>query len=184
MPGYIFGRTKGLPPQGRMNAGQKLHHATTFLMFVTVAASGFVLWFGKGRLGPDGLASTAMVHDLSMLGLTVMMIGHLYFTFVYDAFSACSPVLSPKSTPGWSIRNGLTRCHRRRVLSRRTCRKAWRPTTATPSPRCLDLEHASSASGIRPAHDPTAWRNVCSRRRCCSAFRHCVMPALPSSGTP
>lgn len=88
MPAYFFGRTKGLPPQGRINAGQKLHHATTFLMFIIVAASGFVLLFGKGQLGPDGLAITAMVHDLSMLGLTVMMIGHLYFTFVYDALSA------------------------------------------------------------------------------------------------
>jgi formate dehydrogenase subunit gamma len=88
MPAYFFGRTKGLPPQGRINAGQKLHHATTFLMFITVAVSGFVLLFGKGQLGPDGLAITAMVHDLSMLGLTVMMIGHLYFTFVYDALNS------------------------------------------------------------------------------------------------
>jgi formate dehydrogenase subunit gamma len=88
MPAYFFGRTKGLPPQGRINAGQKLHHATTFLMFIVVAASGFVLLFGKGQLGPDGLAISAMVHDLSMLGLTVMMIGHLYFTFVYDALNS------------------------------------------------------------------------------------------------
>jgi formate dehydrogenase subunit gamma len=57
-------------------------------MFVTVSASGFVLWLGKGRLGANGLASTAMVHDLSMLGLSVLMIGHVYFTFLYDAFSA------------------------------------------------------------------------------------------------
>lgn len=88
MPAYFFGHTKGLPPQGRINAGQKLHHATTFLMFISVAASGFVLLFGKGQLGPDALALAAMFHDLSMLGLTVMMIGHLYFTFVYDALNA------------------------------------------------------------------------------------------------
>jgi len=88
MPAYFFGRTKGLPPQGRINAGQKLHHATTFLMFITVAISGFVLLFGKGQLGQDGLAYAAMVHDLSMLGLTVMMIGHLYFTFLYEALNS------------------------------------------------------------------------------------------------
>jgi formate dehydrogenase subunit gamma len=88
MPAYLFGRTRGLPPQGRLNAGQKLHHAGTFLMFVTVTASGFVLWFGKGRLGANGLAVAAMVHDLSMLGLSVLMIGHVYFTFLYDALSA------------------------------------------------------------------------------------------------
>ena len=88
MPAYLFGRTRGLPPQGRLNAGQKLHHAGTFLMFVTVSVSGFVLWFGKGQLGPNGLAVAAMAHDLSMLGLSVLMIGHVYFTFLYDALSA------------------------------------------------------------------------------------------------
>ncbi len=88
MPAYLMGRTRGLPPQGRLNAGQKLHHASTFLMFVTVSVSGFVLWFGKGHLGPNGLASTAMVHDLSMLGLSVLLIGHVYFTFLYEALPA------------------------------------------------------------------------------------------------
>jgi formate dehydrogenase subunit gamma len=88
MPAYFLGRTKGLPPQGRINAGQKLHHVATFLMFVTIGASGFVLMFGKGQLGPDGLGIAAMIHDLSMLGLTVLMIGHLYFTLVYDALSS------------------------------------------------------------------------------------------------
>jgi formate dehydrogenase subunit gamma len=88
MPAYLLGRTRGLPPQGRLNAGQKLHHAGTFLMFVTVSVSGFILWLGTGHLGPSGLAGTAMVHDLSMLGLSVLMIGHVYFTFLYEALPA------------------------------------------------------------------------------------------------
>jgi formate dehydrogenase subunit gamma len=88
MPGYLLGRTHGLPPQGRLNAGQKLHHAATFLMFATVSLSGLTLWLAKGHLGPSGLAMAAMAHDLSMLGLSVLMIGHVYFTFLYDALSA------------------------------------------------------------------------------------------------
>ena len=88
MPAYFFGRTKGLPPQGRINAGQKLHHASTFGMFILVSVSGFVLMLGKSNLGQNGLALAAMVHDLSMLGLTVMMVGHVYFTFLYDALNA------------------------------------------------------------------------------------------------
>ena len=106
MPAYMLGRTRGLPPQGRLNAGQKLHHASTFLMFVTVSASGFVLWFGKGRLGADGLACTAMAHDLSMLGLSVLLIGHVYFTFLYDALSAMrtgfvTEEYAQMEHPGW-----------------------------------------------------------------------------------
>jgi len=88
MPTYLLGSTRGLPPQGRLNAGQKLHHAATFLMFATVSLSGLVLWFAKGHLGASGLAAAAMVHDLSMLGLSVFMVGHVYFTFLYDALPA------------------------------------------------------------------------------------------------
>jgi len=88
MPAYVLGRTGGLPPQGRLNPGQRLHHAGTFLMFLTISGSGCALWIGSGRLGANGLAAVAMVHDLSLLGLTVLLIGHVYFTFLYDAFSA------------------------------------------------------------------------------------------------
>ena len=82
---YAFGHTEGLPPQGRLNAGQKLHHAATFASFVLVTLSGLILWFAKGSLGPTGLAMTAIVHDISMFAITVLLIGHVYFTFVYDA---------------------------------------------------------------------------------------------------
>ena len=87
MPGYFLGSTRNLPPQGRLNAGQKLHHAATFLMFNTVTLSGLIMWFGKGQLGPEGLSAVVIVHDISMLGLSVMMIGHVYFTFLYGALS-------------------------------------------------------------------------------------------------
>ena len=37
-----------------------------------------------------------MVHDLSMLVLTVLLVGHLYFTFVYKALSAMTTGYVPK----------------------------------------------------------------------------------------
>lgn len=82
---YFFGRASGMPPQGRLNAGQKLHHAAVVIMSAVVVASGLVMWIGKGALGANLLAGTAIVHDLSMLSLTVLLVGHLYFTFVYNA---------------------------------------------------------------------------------------------------
>lgn len=88
LPGYFLGRTRGLPPQGRLNAGQKLHHAGTFLAFATAAASGLLLWLAKGHLGPAGLVAAAVGHDLSVLALSLLLVGHVYFTFLYDAFSA------------------------------------------------------------------------------------------------
>lgn len=87
-PGYFFGHADGMPPQGHINAGQKVHHALTALAFLAVALSGLLLWFGKGALGAQTLAVAAMIHDLSMVALVVLFIGHVYFTFVYDALPA------------------------------------------------------------------------------------------------
>lgn len=82
---YFMGYCEAMPPQDRLNAGQKLHHAGVVIFSASVVISGLVLWFGKGSLGPEGLAIAAIGHDLSMLVLTLLLVGHLYFTFVYDA---------------------------------------------------------------------------------------------------
>lgn len=84
---YFMGYTKDMPPQGRLNAGQKLHHSGVVVFSAAIVASGIILWVGKGSLSPQGLAVSAMIHDLSMLILTVLLVGHLYFTFVYQALS-------------------------------------------------------------------------------------------------
>ncbi len=85
---YFLGHAVGMPPQGRLNAGQKLHHAGVVITSATVVISGFFMWFAKGSLGASGLAMAATIHDLSMLALTVLLVGHLYFTFVYKALSS------------------------------------------------------------------------------------------------
>lgn len=85
---YFIGRAVGMPPQGRLNAGQKLHHAGVVIASATIVFSGIAMWFAKGNLGPSGLAFAATIHDLSMLALTVLLAGHLYFTFVYKALSS------------------------------------------------------------------------------------------------
>ncbi len=82
---YFFGHAAEMPPQGRLNAGQKLHHAGVVIFSVLIVASGIALWVGKGSFTPNSLALTAILHDVSMLVLTVLLVGHLYFTFVYDA---------------------------------------------------------------------------------------------------
>ena len=90
---YFLGHAVDMPPQGRLNAGQKLHHAAVMLVSATVVVSGLLMWFFKPQLGATGLAATAVVHDLSMLILTLFLIGHLYFTYVYKAISGM--------TTGW-----------------------------------------------------------------------------------
>ena len=84
---YAMGHTREMPPQGRLNAGQKLHHAFVMVVSVGVVGTGLTLWFLKSSLGPDWLAFTTLMHDLCMLGLTLFLVGHLYFTYVYKALS-------------------------------------------------------------------------------------------------
>ena len=85
---YFLGHAVGMPPQGRLIAGQKLHHAGVVITSATVVISGIFMWYAKGSLGATGLAMAATIHDLSMLALTVLLVGHLYFTFVYKALSS------------------------------------------------------------------------------------------------
>lgn len=84
-PFYFFGLAKGLPPQGEINAGQRVHHALTIIFYNLVAASGLLMWLGAGRLPGLVFLAALIVHDISMTILTVLMVGHVYFTFVYGA---------------------------------------------------------------------------------------------------
>lgn len=90
---YTMGHAVEMPPQGRLNAGQKLHHAAVILVSATVVISGLVLWLLKSSLSAGGLAWWTVVHDISMFLLTLFLIGHLYFTYVYKAISGM--------TTGW-----------------------------------------------------------------------------------
>ena len=84
---YAFGHTANMPKQGRLNAGQKLHHALVMVLSASIVVSGLLLWFFMPSLGQTGQAWVVVIHDLSMLALTLLLVGHLYFTFVYKALS-------------------------------------------------------------------------------------------------
>ncbi len=66
---YALGRTAEMPPQGRLNAGQKLHHSTVIVFSAVIAVSGLVLWFLKADLSVTMLSLTAMIHDLYALAV-------------------------------------------------------------------------------------------------------------------
>ncbi len=84
---YLFGHAANMPKQGRLNAGQKLHHAAVMLLSASIVLSGLAMWFFMPSLGATGQAWAAVIHDISMLSLSLLLVGHLYFTFVYKALS-------------------------------------------------------------------------------------------------
>lgn len=85
---YAIGRTAEMPPQGRLNAGQKLHHSAVIVFSAVMVLSGLMLWWFKASLSVSMLSWTAIVHDLSMLALTLLLVGHVFFTYVYTAWSS------------------------------------------------------------------------------------------------
>jgi len=93
---YVFGRTANMPPQGRLNAGQKLHHSAVIIFSASIVATGIVMWVFKSSLSATALSWTAMVHDLSMLALALLLVGHVYFTYVYKAWSSMATGYVPK----------------------------------------------------------------------------------------
>ncbi len=94
---YCLGQASGMPPQGRLNAGQKLHHAAVMILGFGVVGSGLLLWFVKSSLSASMLAWTTIVHDLSMLALVLLLVGHIYFTVVYKALTAMHTGYVPKT---------------------------------------------------------------------------------------
>jgi formate dehydrogenase subunit gamma len=85
---YAIGRTAEMPPQGRLNAGQKLHHSAVIVFSAVIVVTGLILWWFKASLSVSMLSWTAIVHDLSMLALTLLLVGHVFFTYVYTAWSS------------------------------------------------------------------------------------------------
>lgn len=93
---YVLGRTAEMPPQGRLNAGQKLHHSAVIVFSGSIVATGIVMWGFKSSLSATALSWIAIVHDLSMLALALLLVGHVYFTYVYKAWSSMATGYVPK----------------------------------------------------------------------------------------
>jgi len=88
MPRYVLGHAKNLPPQGRINAGEKLHHATLILMYLVICLSGLALWLGKDLVSASLFGWMLVAHDVAMFVMVLLTIGHLYFALVYGAVGA------------------------------------------------------------------------------------------------
>jgi formate dehydrogenase subunit gamma len=71
-------------PQGRFNAGQKLHAALVAGFASLFTVSGFLLWLGE-RDTRFRWASTILLHDGLMYASLLLLLGHLYLALIYPA---------------------------------------------------------------------------------------------------
>ena len=75
---YWTGDKTGLPPQGKFMAGQKLNIVFQAVYFGALAASGLVMWLGKGTVPHEIMRFMILIHTLSAIGATCFAIVHVY----------------------------------------------------------------------------------------------------------
>lgn len=68
---------EGAPPQGWLNAGQKLNTAVTIGLLVVLTFTGMLLWLGE-RNTAFRFAGTVDVHDIATILIVALVCGHLY----------------------------------------------------------------------------------------------------------
>ena len=82
------GGDAGVDHAGRAAGGIGLHHAAVIVLSAGVVGSGLTMWFAVSSLSASLLAWTLLVHNITMLALVLLLIGHIYFTVVYKAIGA------------------------------------------------------------------------------------------------
>jgi formate dehydrogenase subunit gamma len=71
-------------PQGRFNAGQKLHTHLQAAFAVLLTISGTLLWLGE-RNTTFRLSGSIPLHDLTALAAVVLLLGHLWLALIWPA---------------------------------------------------------------------------------------------------
>jgi len=70
------------PPQGRLNAGQKINTILTGVFAVLFAVTGVLLWYGE-RDTRFRFAQSILIHDWLTYVSLVLFLGHLYLSVIH-----------------------------------------------------------------------------------------------------
>jgi formate dehydrogenase subunit gamma len=70
------------PPQGRLNAGQKVNAILTAVFALLFAVSGVLLWYGE-RNTRFRFAQTILIHDWLTYVSFFLFVGHLYLSVIH-----------------------------------------------------------------------------------------------------
>ncbi len=96
------------PPQGRLNAGQKLNAIATASFAILFAVTGALLWYGE-RNTRFRFADTILIHDWLMYVSFFLFLGHLYLSLVHPKTRHALNGM----TRGWVDEDWALRHHRK-----------------------------------------------------------------------
>ena len=83
-PGYyFFGDEKAMPPQGRMNTGQKLWWLIVIVFGVVFVITGAIMWFAKTTAPAAVLQWMVFIHDVAFIVSGSMLFVHIYLGVIH-----------------------------------------------------------------------------------------------------
>jgi formate dehydrogenase subunit gamma len=91
-------------PQGRFNAGQKLHAVVQAALALLFTVSGVLLWLGE-RDTAWRLPGSIALHDVSMLVAGVLIAGHVWMAMSPKGLSAVEGILRGTVPAAWAARH-------------------------------------------------------------------------------
>ena len=94
-------RRGGGVPQGRFNAGQKLHAVAQAALAVLLTVSGVLLWLGE-RNTALRLPGTIALHDVSMFVAGVLVTGHVWMALSPRGLPAIRGILRGSVPAAWA----------------------------------------------------------------------------------
>jgi formate dehydrogenase subunit gamma len=80
---YFLGDEKGMPPQGSMNAGQKMWWFLVIVFGVVFVITGLVMWFAKTTASPAVLQWMVFLHDIAFIVTGAMLFVHIYLGVIH-----------------------------------------------------------------------------------------------------
>lgn len=98
-PGYYFlNREEKMPPQEKMNTGQKLWYLLVLVASLLIIVSGLVMWVGRETVGVGVFRAMLAIHDLSMIPLTIMFFVHFYMGVLHPSIASGTLFRNPMIT--------------------------------------------------------------------------------------
>jgi formate dehydrogenase subunit gamma len=86
-PDYYFGgREERMPPQGRLNAGQKLWQSIVIITGLIFVITGTVLWGFRFNLPISVYEWILFVHGIAFVIVFVMLLLHIYLALFHPRF--------------------------------------------------------------------------------------------------
>lgn len=87
-PDYYFGGEESkMPPQGHVNAGQKLYGLTAVGCGIGLVVTGLIMWFGKGSVSPAVFLWSAFAHDLLFIVFAAFTLLHMYLGAIHPTMT-------------------------------------------------------------------------------------------------